>query len=67
VAVTKNGTSQKITSTVMTDGLRKALYHAVVRLDNIEPVSGRPMSAVYYDVDLVVPHDVGGIAKGNRP
>jgi alpha-galactosidase len=67
VAVTKNGKSQKITSTVMTDGLRKALYHAVVRLDNIEPVSGRPMSAVYYDVDLVVPHDVGGIAKGNRP
>jgi alpha-galactosidase len=63
VAVTKNGRSQTITNTVRTADLRKGVYHAVVRLDNTEPVSGKPMSAVYYDVDLEVPNDVGGVLK----
>ncbi len=63
VAVTKNGRSQTITNTVRTADLRKGVYHTVVRLDNTEPVSGKPMSAVYYDVDLEVPNDVGGVLK----
>lgn len=54
VAVTKHGKSQTLASTVSTAGLAKGLYHAVVRADNIEPVSGQPMSALYYDVDLEV-------------
>jgi hypothetical protein len=54
VAVTKHGKSQTLTSTVSTAGLAKGLYHAVVRADNIEPVSRQPMSALYYDVDLAV-------------
>lgn len=62
VAVIKNGRSQTITNTVRTAGLRKGLYHAVVRLDNTEPVSGSPMSVVYYDVDLEIPDDVGGVS-----
>lgn len=36
-----------------------ALGIAVVRLDNADPVSGRPMSAVTYDVDLEVTDGVG--------
>ena len=56
VAVTKHGKSQTLANTVSTAGLAKGLYHAVVRADNIEPVSGLPMSALYYDVDL----EVGG-------
>jgi len=56
VAVTKHGKSQKLSNTVSTAGLAKGLYHAVVRADNIEPVSGLPMSALYYDVDL----EIGG-------
>jgi hypothetical protein len=56
VAVTKHGKSQTLSSTVSTAGLAKGTYHAVVRADNIEPVSGLPMSALYYDVDL----EVGG-------
>jgi hypothetical protein len=54
VAVTKQGKSQTLANTVSTAGLAKGLYHAVVRADNIEPVSGQPMSALYYDVDLEV-------------
>jgi alpha-galactosidase len=58
--VAMNGRTQTVTNRVSTAGLRKGFYHAVVRLDNVEPISGKPMSAVYYDVDL----DVGaaGIA-----
>ena len=56
VAVTKHGKSQTLASTVSTAGLAIGQYHAVVRADNIEPVSGQPMSALYYDVDL----EVGG-------
>jgi alpha-galactosidase len=58
VAVKKHGKSQTFSNTVSTAGLAKGLYHAVVRADNTEPVSGRPMSALYYDVDL----EVGGAA-----
>jgi alpha-galactosidase len=57
VRVAKDGHTQTLTNTASAAGLKKGLYHAVVRLDNIEPVSGKPMSAVYYDVDLdVVDH-----------
>jgi len=58
VTVVRNGKSQTITNTMRTAGLSKGLYHAAVRLDNTEPVSGRPMSSVYYDVDLEIPTDV---------
>ena len=63
VTVTKNGKSQTLTNTISTAGLKKGLYHAIVRADNIEPVTGKPMSAVYYDVDLEVPNDVRGGSK----
>jgi hypothetical protein len=56
VAVTKHGKSQTLANTVWPAGLAKGLYHAVVRADNIEPLSGLPVSALYYDVDL----EVGG-------
>ncbi len=54
VAVTKRGKSQRFSNTASTAGLAKGIYHAVVRADNTEPVSGQPMSALYYDVDLEV-------------
>jgi hypothetical protein len=56
VAVAKHDKSQTLANTVSTAGLAKGRYHAVVRADNIEPVSGQPMSALYYDVDL----EIGG-------
>ena len=56
VAVKKHGKIQTFSNTISTAGLAKGQYHAVVRADNIEPVSGLPMSALYYDVDL----EVGG-------
>jgi hypothetical protein len=56
VAVTKHGKRQTLANTVSTAGLVKGNYHAVVRADNTEPVSGQAMSALYYDVDL----EVGG-------
>jgi hypothetical protein len=59
VAVTGSGMSRTFVNTVSTAGLKKGPYHAVVRADNVEPVSGRPMSALYYDVDLEVVRDVG--------
>jgi len=60
VVVTRHGNSQKLSNTVSTAVLAKGLYHAVVRADNIEPVSGLPISALYYDVDLEV---AGGEAR----
>jgi len=60
VIVSKSGRSQTFTNTVSTAGLKKGLYHAVVRADNTEPVSDKPMSALYYDVDLEVTQDVSG-------
>jgi alpha-galactosidase len=59
VAVTGSGKTQTFVNTVATAGLKKGAYHALVRADNVEPISGRPMSALYYDVDLEVVRDVG--------
>jgi alpha-galactosidase len=58
VAVAANGKSATFVNTVSTAGLKKGLYHALVRADNVEPVTGKPMSALYYDVDLEVVRDV---------
>jgi alpha-galactosidase len=58
VEVTGSGKTQAFVNTVSTAGLKKGSYHAVVRADNVEPVSGRPMTALYYDVDLEVPRTV---------
>ncbi|MCX6879961.1 MAG: glycoside hydrolase family 27 protein [Verrucomicrobia bacterium] len=63
VTVVKTGKTQTVRNAVATAGLRKGLYHAVVRLDNTEPISGQPMSAVYYDIDLEVPDDVGAATE----
>ena len=60
VAVTKQGKTETLANTVSTAGLTKGLYRTVVRADNIEPVSGQPMTALYYDVDLEVAGDGGG-------
>jgi hypothetical protein len=54
VTVTRHGRSQTLTNTVSTAGFATGSYHAVVRADNVEPVSGKPMSALYYDVDVEV-------------
>jgi alpha-galactosidase len=58
VKVVRNGRGQTFVNTVSTAGLKKGLYHAIVRADNTEPVSGRPMSSLYYDLDLEVVRDV---------
>ena len=63
VTVNKSGKSQTFINTISTAGLKKGLYHAVVRADNSEPVSGKPMSALYYDVDLEVSRDVSGKSR----
>jgi len=60
VAVTGNGKSQTLTNTVSTAGLKQGFYHALVRADNTEPVSGKPISALYYDVDLEITGGVDG-------
>jgi alpha-galactosidase len=65
VAVTRAGKSQTLTNTISTAGLKKGLYHALVRADNVEPVSRRPMSALYYDVDLEIT-DGTGVGAGNH-
>jgi alpha-galactosidase len=58
VEVAAGGKAQAFVNTVSTAGLKKGRYHALVRADNVEPVSGRPMSALYYDVDLDIATDV---------
>ena len=58
VTVSGSGKSWTFVNTVSTKGLKKGIYHAVVRADNVEPISGEPMSAVYYDVDLDVARDI---------
>lgn len=58
VEVTGSGQVQSFVNKVSTAGLKKGPYHAVVRADNIEPLSGKPMSALYYDVDLEVARNV---------
>jgi alpha-galactosidase len=65
VTVAASGKSQTFTNTVSAAGLKPGPYHAVVRADNAEPVSGRPMSALYYDVDLEVTDAAG--ARPDRP
>ncbi len=54
VAVTPDKRAQVVTGTVSAAGLKPGAYHALVRLDNTEPVSSRPMSAVYFDVEVEV-------------
>ena len=63
VTVTKDVKSQTLTNIISTAGLKKGFYHAIVRADNTEPVSGKPMSAIYYDVDLEVSSDVRGACQ----
>ena len=58
VEVTGGGKAQTFVNKVLTAGLKRGAYHALVRADNVEPVSGKPMSALYYDVDLEVARDV---------
>lgn len=58
VEVQGSGKIWTFANTVSTAGLKAGAYHAQVRADNVEPVSGKPMSAVYYDVDLEVGRDV---------
>ncbi|MCX6922836.1 MAG: hypothetical protein NT154_06430, partial [Verrucomicrobia bacterium] len=58
VKVVRNCKRQTFANTISTAGLKKGSYHAMVRADNTEPISGKPMSAIYYDVDLDVPSDV---------
>jgi hypothetical protein len=52
------GKSQAFTAAAATAGLKRGAYHALVRADNVEPVSGKPMSSFYFDVDLEVERDV---------
>ena len=54
VSVEGGGKRQMFVYRVSTAGLTKGAYHALVRADNVEPISGRPMSALYYDVELEV-------------
>jgi len=54
VKMTKKGGKQIINNQVNTAGLNPGYYHTIVRLDNTEPISKRPMSAFYYDVELEV-------------
>jgi hypothetical protein len=54
VRVDVDGRSQMFVNTADPAGLKKGLYHAQVRADNTEPVSGKPMSALYYDIDLEI-------------
>ncbi len=58
VDVRGSGKTQTFVNTVSTAGLKKGAYHAQIRADNVEPVSGKPMSAFYYDLDLEVGRDV---------
>ena len=58
VAVTGSGKAQTFVNTATTAGLKKGSYHALVRADNVEPLSGKPMSALYFDVDLEVVRNV---------
>jgi alpha-galactosidase len=64
VSVVQHGKSQTFVNTVSTAGLANGVYHAVVRADNVEPMSGLPMSALYYDIDLEVGGDTGTHAGG---
>jgi len=54
VKITKRGKNQMVTNQINTAGLSSGYYHTTVRLDNTEPISKRPMSAFYYDVEIEV-------------
>jgi len=54
VTVSQRGNTQSFANKVSTAGLAPGHYHALVRADNREPLSGLAMSAFYYDVDLDV-------------
>jgi len=58
VAVEGGGKVQTFVNKASVAGLKKGAYHALVRADNVEPVSGKPMTALYYDVDLEVDRSV---------
>ncbi len=58
VEVIGSGRSQTFINTVSTAGLGKGSHHTHVRADNVEPLSGKPMSSFYYDVDIEVVNDV---------
>jgi alpha-galactosidase len=58
VEVAGSGKTQSFLNTISTAGLKKGAYHALVRADNVEPVSGKRMSAFYYDIDLEVGRNV---------
>ena len=60
VKVSRHGKRQTFANTITTDGLQKGSYHAMVRADNIEPRSGKPTSAIYYDVDLEITNGAAG-------
>jgi alpha-galactosidase len=63
VTVAQSGKTQTFSNKVTAAGLAKGHYHAVVKADNREPISGLPMSALYYDVDLEVSGAAGGPAS----
>jgi hypothetical protein len=63
VTVTGDGKNQRFVNTVSTAGLKQGFYHAVVSADTMGPVSGRPVSALYCDVDLEIIEDVGPDSK----
>jgi hypothetical protein len=54
VEVKKQGKNQIVTNKINTAGLNPGYYHAIVRLDNTEPISKKPMTAFYYDVEIEV-------------
>lgn len=54
VKITEKGKNQIVINQVNTAGLSQGSYHVIVRLDNIEPISKRPLSAFYYDVELEI-------------
>jgi len=60
------GKVQTLTNTVSTTGLARGSCHAVVRADNIKPVSGKPMSALYYDADFEVTGAGNGKTSGGK-
>ena len=63
VTVTASGKTQTFSNKASIAGLGRGHYHAVVKAENREPISGLPMSALYYDVDLEVSGAAGGPAN----
>ncbi|HEK86217.1 MAG TPA: hypothetical protein ENO29_07695 [Candidatus Aminicenantes bacterium] len=57
VKISKKGKNQIVANEIKTAGLSPGPYHTIVRLDNIEPISRKPLSAFYYDVDFEIVND----------